>query len=199
MSTEKVNYAVVDTETTGFDPAKGDRVIEVAVAIVEDGQVTQTWSSLVNPGAGVSPGATHIHRITREMLDKAPTFAQIAGELIALLQGKVLVAHNMRFDSKFLEREFKLIGVEMPKEGRMCTLEGSRYLMPAQTSHRLGDLCEVIGVDLDGWHAAEADAVAAAKIHLHLLSLAPALRVQAPDADLWPDLPNHNAALPRVA
>jgi len=199
LNTNKVAYAVVDTETTGFSPRKGDRLIEVAVAIVEDGQITKTWSTLVNPGNGIDPGATHIHRITREMLDTAPSFAQIAGELIDLLKGKVLVAHNMRFDSSFLEREFELIGVDMPREGRMCTLEGSRFLMPNSKSHRLGDLCESLNVTLDGWHAAEADAVAAAKIHIHLLQMAPALVVNSPSSDLWPDMPITTSALPRAA
>lgn len=91
------DFCVIDVETTGFSPRLGDRVVEVAaVRMSRNGAVLDEWSTLVNPGRDV--GAIHVHGITAgEVLD-APTFREVAGDLVERLDGAVFVAHNLRFD-----------------------------------------------------------------------------------------------------
>lgn len=98
-------YTVVDLETTGLFPQQHDRILEIAIVTVSDaGQIEQEWSTLVNPQRDVGP--THIHGITaREVLD-APTFGEVAPQVIASLVDKTMVAHNARFDTSFLDYEF---------------------------------------------------------------------------------------------
>ena len=101
---DEASFACFDFETTGFSP-KRDRVIEVAVVTVTHGTVGSSWTSLINPGDDVELGATHIHGIKRDWIRSAPSFAEIAGTLFSLLDGKVLVAHNANFDLGFLRSE----------------------------------------------------------------------------------------------
>jgi DNA polymerase III epsilon subunit family exonuclease len=196
---KEASFAVIDTETTGLSYKKGCRVLEVAVVHIDAMEITSTWSTLINPGDDVDPGPVDIHRITKAMLSGAPDFSMIAGELINQLDGRVLVAHNASFDLGFLKNEFLLSGISMPEVPHMCTKEGSRFLMPNAPSHRLGHLCESLGIDIDGWHAAEDDTVAAAKLHLHLLNLVPVLNVEQPERGLWPQVAVGVSAYSRAA
>ena len=97
--------AIVDLETTGTRPGI-DRVTEIAVLEVDGFALTAKWSTLVNPGVGIPPEIQALTGITREMVEVAPRFAELAEELYAQLAGRVFVAHNARFDYGFLRREF---------------------------------------------------------------------------------------------
>jgi DNA polymerase III epsilon subunit-like protein len=97
-------FAVVDLETTGLY-SRTDRVVEAAVVhLSTDGQITQEFSTLINPGRDVGP--TRIHGIRAADVLHAPAFADAAATLWQLLSGRVLVAHNVPFDARFLESEF---------------------------------------------------------------------------------------------
>jgi DNA polymerase-3 subunit epsilon len=112
-------YAVLDVETTGLVP-EVDRVLQVAVTLVDtDGVAERSWSSLVNPQR--DPGPAHVHGFTAERLRTAPTFDGIAGELAALLAGRVLVAHNAQFDWSFLSEEMRRSGTSLDVDRRVCT------------------------------------------------------------------------------
>ena len=92
----EAGWAVIDVETSGFRPGSA-RVISLAVlALDADGQVEQSVVSLLNPG--VDPGPTHVHGLTAAMLEDQPQFADIAGDVVELLRGRTLVAHNVAFD-----------------------------------------------------------------------------------------------------
>ena len=91
----------IDLETTGTNTLH-DRVTEVGFCEVHNGAVVEEWSSLVNPGKPISPFIEQITGITTEMVSEAPSFSEIADELQEKLAGKVLVAHNARFDYGFL-------------------------------------------------------------------------------------------------
>ena len=94
-------FAVIDFETTGLFPGGHDRVIEVAVVHVSsDGQIEGQWETLINPGRDL--GRQDIHRVRAADVMNAPDFAQIAPQLLALLDGRVIVAHNAGFDVRFL-------------------------------------------------------------------------------------------------
>ena len=116
-------YAVIDLETTGLRSAWHDRVAEIGIVQVDAaGTVQQEWSTLVNPGRDL--GAQRVHGITAAQARRAPTFAQIAGDVVGLLRGRVVVAHNLAFDGPFLASEYELLGVSTPlgADSGLCTM-----------------------------------------------------------------------------
>lgn len=161
-------FAVVDVETTGLIVGR-DRVLEIAVIAVDaSGRVIDEWTSLLNPDGPV--GATHIHGLTALKLRQAPRFHQVAGELTARLVGRVLVAHNARFDLAFLSAEYARAGWTMPPAPHLCTLEESGRYMPELDRRRLADCCWSAGVPLNDAHAALGDARATAGLLAYYLS-----------------------------
>ena len=98
--------AFVDIETTGTR-SMFDRVIEIGIIIVENGKITNTYSSLINPKGHIPPEITLLTGINNEMLEHAPSFNEISREIHGLLSDNIFVAHNVRFDYSFLKSEFK--------------------------------------------------------------------------------------------
>jgi DNA polymerase III epsilon subunit-like protein len=113
-------FAVVAIATTGFSPANGDRVVEIAVARVDGtGRVSDEYSTLVNPGRDVGP--VFVHGISNSEVRAAPTFADIAGELLDRLDGAVVVLHDGAFVERFLDSEFARAGVQLPLVPALCS------------------------------------------------------------------------------
>ena len=108
-------FAVLDVETTGFNPYRNDRVVEIGIVLWVPGQgIVGEFSTLVNPERDVGP--TKIHGITASDVIHAPKFSEIAGQLADFLkQAVILAGHNLRFDLSFLTAEFERIGIEMPE------------------------------------------------------------------------------------
>lgn len=156
-------FAVIDFETTGFSPAKHDRVVEVAVVHVnEHGRITGQWETLVNPKRDI--GAQHIHGIRARDVLNAPTFDDIASHLVELLDGRVVVAHNASFDSRFLVHELARSGYELgPELHTLCTMQLAAELIPG-AGRSLADCCAAFDIDLDGAHRASVDALATARL-----------------------------------
>ena len=153
---KNLTLAIIDTETTGMSPSF-DRVIEIGIIRVEKGEVTETYSSLVDPECTVSPFITNITGITNEDLDGAPLFADIAPKVRDLLDGAVFVAHNARFDYGFLKSEFERAGI--PFTARMlCTVKLSRRLYPQHRHHGLEDIIARMDIPFERRHRALDDA-----------------------------------------
>jgi DNA polymerase III epsilon subunit-like protein len=113
-------FAVVGIATTGFSPANGDRVVEIAIARVDAvGGVSDEYSTLVNPGRDVGP--VFLHGISNSEVRAAPTFADIAGELLDRLDGAVVVLHDGAFVERFLDAEFARAGVALPLTPALCS------------------------------------------------------------------------------
>src|SRR5678816_2336184 len=151
--------AIVDVETTGSDPAT-DRITEIALLETNGLALTGQWSTLVNPG-GTIPGAIQaLTGISQEMVERAPRFEQIAGELYERLAGRVFVAHNARFDYGFLRHEFERAGLKFQAR-TLCTVRLSRRLYAGHASHTLDALIARHGIDCRARHRAlpDADAV----------------------------------------
>lgn len=110
-------FAIVDTETTGLRAATG-RIIDIAVIRVENGKVTKTFQSLVNPVVPVSASSFVLTGIDPEALLRAPLFEEIAQDIAALCDGAVFVAHNAPFDYSFLKAEFRRIGMSFERPRR---------------------------------------------------------------------------------
>lgn len=156
-------YTVMDFETTGFSPAHGDRVVEVAmVKVSHDGEIYDAWSTLVNPQRDV--GASSIHGITARDVAHAPTFADIAPLVLDTVDGRILAAHNVSFDLRFLASELHRVGYQlpMPLDG-VCTMRWADAFLEAP-SRRLCDCCEAASIDLHGSHSALGDALATAQL-----------------------------------
>lgn len=106
------SYVLLDLETTGATPLK-DRITEIALIRYEGEKEVARWQTLVNPEVPISSFIQQLTGISNEMVANAPTFKQIAGELLDYLQDTVLCAHNARFDHGFLKNEFKRIGIDL--------------------------------------------------------------------------------------
>ena len=146
----------VDVETTGVSAVRG-QVIEVAAIRYENGEVTDTFTSFVNPSRPIPYNITRITGITDADVAQAPPFREIADELLAIMDGAIFVAHNVRFDYSFLHQEFRRIGrVFRPK--MLCTVRLSRALYPNLPRHRLADLINYHGFDFTHRHRAYDDA-----------------------------------------
>jgi DNA polymerase-3 subunit epsilon len=163
---ELSSFAVVDFETTGLFATAHDRVIEIGIVRMNaDGAVSGEFESLVNPGRDVGP--TWLHGIrSRELLD-APTFAEIAGDVCALLDGAVVVAHNIRFERSFLDYEFSRAGTPAPEFAGLCTMALAGRLGLA--ARRLSDCCAAYSIDHPHQHSALGDARATARLLACLL------------------------------
>jgi DNA polymerase III subunit epsilon len=162
------DYLVVDVETTGFSPRRGDRIIEAAVLRCRPGRgVIDRFTTLVDPERAI--GASHVHRLHAHDLRGAPTFVGVAERLRARLSGGVVVAHNLRFDIAFLDAEFERAGHRRIDGPTLCTMElASRLDLPVP-GRSLAACCEHFTIPLTAAHGAEHDAHATAKLLLHLL------------------------------
>jgi DNA polymerase-3 subunit epsilon len=154
MTTDRL--AILDLETTGADP-RVDRVAEIGLLLVDDETLTEEWSALVNPVRHIPPGIEELTGISDRMVERAPAFEDLAHDLAQRLQGRVLVAHNARFDYAFLRNEFRRAGVPF-QAPVLCTVRLSRALAPAEPRHNLDALIERHALPSDGRHRALPDA-----------------------------------------
>ena len=153
-------FAVLDVETTGLRPGGHDRIIEIALLRVDEAYRTiDEWATLVNPRRDLGP--TSIHGITGRDVANAPTFVEIAGDVIERLADAVVVGHNVRFDLTFVRAEVSRVGYELPPADGLCTLALGSSL-GFDSARSLGPCCEQVGVAYEGSHSALGDARAAA-------------------------------------
>jgi DNA polymerase-3 subunit epsilon len=149
--------AFVDLEMTGLD-VDHDRVVEVCVDRVLGGERVALVSTLVDPGERVG-GAAHVHGIDAAALAGAPTFASIAEDVRAALDGAILVAHAAAWDAQFLMAEFRRAGVEVSLDRWIDTLVLARRSF-AFPSYSLDALCRELAIDRGRAHRAESDVYA---------------------------------------
>ncbi|MDD5030290.1 MAG: 3'-5' exonuclease, partial [Rhodoferax sp.] len=128
-------YVLLDLETTGGNALR-DRITEIAAVRFEHGLEVARWSTLVNPGVPISGFIERLTGISNAMVADAPTFDEVAGQLLKLLDGAVLVAHNVRFDHGFLLHELARIDVTL-RSKTLCTVRLSRLLTPGVKGHGL--------------------------------------------------------------
>jgi len=146
----------LDLETTGMTPTH-ERITEIGLVEVANGEVVGSWSQLVNPEKSIPPFIQSLTGITNEMVADAPTFEQIAPGLFERLQGKILIAHNARFDYGFLKNEFGRLGLSY-RSRVLCTAKLSRKLFPEHRRHNLDSVMERYGIRCSARHRALGDA-----------------------------------------
>ncbi|MDO4641072.1 MAG: exonuclease domain-containing protein [Neisseria sp.] len=145
---------IVDLETTGGN-LQDDRVTEVAFLCFEHGQVVR-YEWLVNPEMPIPPFVQKLTGIDDDMVDSAPVFASLAQELLPLLRGALIVAHNSKFDYTFLCQEFRRAGIDFAAPA-LCTVQLSRRLYPQFHKHNLDSIIERCGMVVESRHRAMAD------------------------------------------
>jgi len=173
-------FAFVDLEFTGLEPAR-DRVVQICVERVEGDELTRRLSSFVRPQPWrESAAASALHGIGREQLEAAPEFADVAAELLEVLDGSILVAHAARHDVAFLVAELSRLGRAWSCPHYLDTLALSRRALAVQ-SHRLSALAEALDIDNPRAHRADNDVSVLRGLFAHLLkALTPASA-----RDLW--------------
>lgn len=171
-----MRQVVLDTETTGLEPAAGHRIIEIGcVEIVNRRRTGNKFHRYINPGRAVEAGALQVHGIDDEFLASQPRFAEIADELLEFIRGAELVIHNADFDVEFLNHELRRLE-NVPHQIRDCcsvldTLALARRLHPGQRNS-LDALAKRYDVDnskreLHG-HGALLDAQILAEVYLSM-------------------------------
>ncbi|RZJ31684.1 MAG: DNA polymerase III subunit epsilon [Brevundimonas sp.] len=162
---------VLDTETTGFDPKTGDRLIEVGCIEIMDLLPTgRTYHSLVNPERLIPPDAIRVHGITDDKVKDAPKFAEIVADLAAFIGDAPVIAHNAQFDRNFIDFEYRRCGHPLLDEGRWIdTLQLAQKKFPGMPNS-LDALCKRFKVSLADrtFHGALIDARLLAEVYLEL-------------------------------
>lgn len=155
-------YVVVDVETTGGRQPQ-HRITEIGAVKMINGEIVDTWSSLINPQRHISKFITKFTGISNDMVKDAPLFSEVADSLSAFMQNCVFVAHNVNFDYGFFKQEYQRIDryFKMPK---LCTVRETRKYFPGLKSYSLGNLCATFEIPLESHHRALCDAEAAAEL-----------------------------------
>ncbi|WP_176702704.1 3'-5' exonuclease [Actinomyces vulturis] len=152
ISPYEAPYAVIDLETTGLD-AQADAIIEVAIVLADpSGQAVGEVTTLINPGRDTGP--IHIHGITNDAVQQAPSINSLTTLITALTSGRIVVAHHTGFDCAFLARA---LGHETWDGPTVCTLQWARTFL-ATPSRSLRTCCAVAGIELKEHHTALYDA-----------------------------------------
>ncbi|MGV9001375.1 MAG: exonuclease domain-containing protein [Candidatus Saccharimonadaceae bacterium] len=148
----------LDIETDGGSGERG-RITEIALIRVENGEVVEEFSSLVNPGGSIPYWITKLTGITNQDVADAPYFDEIAAEVYRILDGAIFVAHNVRFDFSFIKRQLEAAGYRFrPK--LFCTVRMSRALYPEYKGHSLEKIITRHAITVADRHRATADAQA---------------------------------------
>lgn len=160
--------AVIDFETTGIAPERGDRATEVGIVLLEEGRVVDRYQSLMNAGVRVPAFITQLTGISNAMLASAPPAAEVMQAASRFVGAAPLVAHNAAFDRKFWVAELARLGLPAAQPFA-CTLLLARRLYPDAANHKLGTLADYHGLPRSGAaHRALADAEMAAALLLRI-------------------------------
>ena len=162
-------YAIIDVETTGGDP-KVDRITEIAIYLHDGEKMVDSFVSLINPEMPIPEFITRITGIDNDMVREAPKFFEIAKRVVEITDNAVFVAHNVRFDYSFVQKEFRNLGYPFSKK-QLCTIKLSKKLMPGLASYGLTNLCAHLEIPNEAAHRAWGDATATVKVFETLISL----------------------------
>ena len=157
-----LEFAIVDLETSGLEPGNA-RVIEIAILLVNSkGDIQEEYATLINPGNG-QVGPTFIHHITEEAVLTAPTFQEVAGDILKRFENRIIVAHHAAFEDKFLAAEFKRAGIKVPPLPALDTLWLARQVVDLP-NYKMQTVLQLYGVDEIDLHTALGDVRALNKV-----------------------------------
>jgi len=163
---------VLDTETTGFDPESGDRIVEIgAVELMNHMATGETYHQYINPERSMPEEAFQVHGLGDDFLRDKPKFAQIGRQFLDFIGTSKLIIHNAAFDIKFLNAELRWMGLpQIPWEQALDTLEIARKRFPGSPAS-LDALCRRFGIDNTSrtLHGALLDSEILAEVYLELI------------------------------
>jgi DNA polymerase-3 subunit epsilon len=163
---------VLDTETTGFDPQQGDRIVEIgAVELINQMPTGVTYHQYINPERAMPNDAFEVHGLGDDFLRDKPVFKQIAQEFLDFVKDDKMVIHNAAFDMKFLNAELGWLNLpKLPWEQALDTLAIARKKFPGSPAS-LDALCRRFNIDNSNrtLHGALLDSEILAEVYLELL------------------------------
>ncbi len=162
-------FVVFDLETTGFSPI-ANRIIEIGAVLVEDGAITDRFSTFVNPKTPIPYKIEQLTGINDQMVMDAPTIDQILPEFMEFCKGAVLVAHNAPFDVGFVERNCQQLGLPFDLTS-VDTVGMARFLLPALNRFKLDTVAKALQIPLYNHHRAVDDADCTAKIFVKFVEM----------------------------
>lgn len=169
----EIPFIVVDVETSGSN-SKNNKIMEIACVTTIGGEITNVFSSLINPHEAIPPFISNMTGITDAMTKNAPEAIDVIPRVEEIFNKKnaVFVAHNARFDWSFIVETFNLAGLPKPSLSRLCTLKLARRLLPKSVKKNLGELANYFDITVINRHRASGDAIATAHVLNELLELA---------------------------
>ena len=202
---------VLDTETTGFEPADGDRIVEIGAVELHNHMPTgRTYHQYINPERSMPESAFEVHGLGDDFLRHKPVFKAIAKDFVDFVQDARLVIHNASFDMKFLNAELKWAGFrELPMDQALDTLAIARKKFPGSPAS-LDALCRRFGVDNSARekHGALLDSEILAEVYLELiggrqpdfgLATGAGAAMSAGGGDDWRPMPRPNPLPSRIS
>lgn len=202
---------VLDTETTGFDPFSGDRIVEIgAIELMGHMPTSNVFHEYIDPERAMPDEAFQVHGLGDDFLRGKPKFAAIGQKFLDFVGDAKLVIHNAAFDMKFLNAELKRMGLPtLPYSQALDTLEIARRKFPGSPAS-LDALCRRFGIDNSSrtLHGALLDSEILAEVYLELiggrqpdfgLSSATSQNAKAGDAATWTPQPRPNALPARLS
>ncbi len=195
-------YTIIDVETTG----QGNRMTEISVFKYDGENVIDEFTSLINPNSFIPAHITALTGIDNQLVANAPSFEDVAQDILSITEDAIFVAHNVNFDFNVIQGEFKRLGIEFNRK-KLCTVRLSRRLLPGHRSYSLGKLCKALDINLVDRHRARGDAEATVIVFELLLQQPTATEVfkeflnkNSRESTLPPNLPKATfEALPNAA
>lgn len=163
------DYAVIDLETTGKNVPNG-KIIEIAIVKIQNFAITDYFHSLVNPEEKINWYVSRLTGIKPYMLKNAPTFKELAMQIISFLGNSIIVAHNANFDYHFLKHELEsAIDDFIFQNDKLCTVMLARKKFPNLGKYSLDSIMENFNINNPDRHRAYGDAMATAEFFLKYL------------------------------
>ncbi len=196
-----MRQVILDTETTGLNPATGDRIIEIGCVEIIDRRLTdRTFHYYINPERDIDAGAFAVHGLSREFLSDKPVFGSIVEQLIEFVDGAEIVIHNAAFDLGFLDNEFALLK-RPPFRGLASkiidTLLDARQMFPGKRNS-LDALCDRFNISNEHrtLHGALLDAQLLAEVYIAMTRGQEDLSIDLIDYTVNSDSEGQSRALP---
>lgn len=162
-------YIVFDLETTGFSAIK-DKIIEIGAVKVRNGEITDRFSTFVNPRVPIPYKITQLTGITDEMVMEAPDIETVLPKFLEFAEDGVLVAHNAGFDVGFIEQNCRYQDI-VPRFASVDTVALARVLLPTLSKYKLNIVAKALNITLENHHRAVDDAAATAEIFVKFISM----------------------------